>query len=136
MSTASDLAICPRDTPSSLPSSLVFLPRQRWNRRADPIAGWQIFNAILGWTNTATLGTILAYVFYWILIIVTLIYLKWEEGRVSFCGFKSAAGKQRDLGMDHDHVEGMGSASGNVSRVESGEKVEETPSREKNMVVE
>ena len=27
--------------------------------------GWQIFNAILGWTNNATIGTILSYVFYW-----------------------------------------------------------------------
>ena len=50
---------------------------------------WQIFNAILGWNNTATLGSILSYVFYWLLIIVTLIYLKWEEGRVTFFGKKS-----------------------------------------------
>ncbi|WWD00894.1 hypothetical protein V866_007832 [Kwoniella sp. B9012] len=43
--------------------------------------GWQIFNAIFGWNNTATLGSILGYVFYWILIIVTLVYLRWKEGR-------------------------------------------------------
>ncbi|WWC86615.1 uncharacterized protein L201_001492 [Kwoniella dendrophila CBS 6074] len=43
--------------------------------------GWQIFNAIFGWNNTATIGTILGYVFYWILIMVTLVYLRWQEGR-------------------------------------------------------
>jgi high-affinity iron transporter len=59
--------------------------------------GWQIFNAILGWNNTATLGSILSYVFYWIAVVATLVYLKWKEGRVSFCGFSSAAAKRREV---------------------------------------
>ncbi|WWC59749.1 uncharacterized protein I303_102311 [Kwoniella dejecticola CBS 10117] len=46
--------------------------------------GWQIFNAIFGWNNTATIGSILGYVFYWIVIMVTLIYLRWKEGRTTF----------------------------------------------------
>ncbi|KAL0241843.1 hypothetical protein I308_106015 [Cryptococcus tetragattii IND107] len=57
--------------------------------------GWQIFNAIFGWNNTATLGTILSYVFYWILVAATLVYLKWKEGRTSFFGYKSAALQRR-----------------------------------------
>lgn len=91
--------------------------------------GWQIFNAIFGWSkssfssfppltpkllspymqmtnhtpsffqilvdNTATLGTILSYVFYWILVAATLVYLKWKEGRTSFFGYKSAALQRR-----------------------------------------
>ncbi|WRT64504.1 uncharacterized protein IL334_001436 [Kwoniella shivajii] len=43
--------------------------------------GWQIFNAIFGWNNTATVGSILGYVFYWIVIMITLVYLRWSEGR-------------------------------------------------------
>ncbi|ORY28144.1 iron permease FTR1/Fip1/EfeU [Naematelia encephala] len=58
--------------------------------------GWQIFNAILGWNNTATLGSVLSYVFYWLLIIVTLLYLKWQEGRMTFFGFKSSAHRRRE----------------------------------------
>lgn len=59
--------------------------------------GWQIFNALFGWNNTATLGSILSYVFYWLLVIVTLVYYKWAEGRVT-CGgrAKSAAAKRLD----------------------------------------
>nr|ODN96639.1 high-affinity iron permease CaFTR1 [Cryptococcus depauperatus CBS 7855] len=58
--------------------------------------GWQIFNAILGWNNTATLGSILSYVFYWILVAATLVVLKWKEGRFVFFGYKSAALQRRE----------------------------------------
>lgn len=58
--------------------------------------GWGVFNAILGWTNNATVGTILAYVFYWLAVTVALVYMKWSEGRTSFFGIKSAAGKRRE----------------------------------------
>lgn len=34
--------------------------------------GWQIFNAILGWNNTATLGSILSYVLYWVAVCIAL----------------------------------------------------------------
>ncbi|KAM0788269.1 hypothetical protein ACM66B_001418 [Microbotryomycetes sp. NB124-2] len=57
--------------------------------------GWGVFNAILGWTNNATIGTILSYVFYWLAVIVALVYMKWSEGRTSVFGFHSAAGKRR-----------------------------------------
>jgi len=59
--------------------------------------GWLIFGAITGWTNSATLGTVLSYVFYWLAVIVTLVVLKWREGRVRVFGFESAAGKERRL---------------------------------------
>ncbi|GAA6062655.1 hypothetical protein JCM10212_003467 [Sporobolomyces blumeae] len=58
--------------------------------------GWSIFNAILGWTNNATIGTILSYCFYWITAIVCLVYMKWSEGRTTFFGMKSAAGHRRE----------------------------------------
>jgi len=32
--------------------------------------GWGIFNALFGWTNSATLGTVLSYNFYWIAVII------------------------------------------------------------------
>ncbi|WVQ82537.1 hypothetical protein IAT38_004666 [Cryptococcus sp. DSM 104549] len=57
--------------------------------------GWQIFNAILGWNNTATLGSILSYVFYWLLVAFTLVYLKWKEGRFAVFGYESASRKRR-----------------------------------------
>ncbi|KAG6915687.1 hypothetical protein DXG01_010415 [Tephrocybe rancida] len=57
--------------------------------------GWTIFNAIFGWTNNATLGTVLGYVFYWIAIMATLVYLKFKEGRTKLFGRESAAGIRR-----------------------------------------
>lgn len=45
--------------------------------------------------DTATLGSILSYVFYWLLVIASLVYLKWSEGRTSFFGIRSKAGKRR-----------------------------------------
>ncbi|KAI0263016.1 iron permease FTR1/Fip1/EfeU [Gloeopeniophorella convolvens] len=59
--------------------------------------GWTIFGAIFGWTNSATLGSVLSYVFYWIAVIVALIFLKWREGRSRVLGFESAAGRERRL---------------------------------------
>lgn len=34
--------------------------------------------------NTATLGTILGYVFYWLLAMVSLLFMKWREGRMPY----------------------------------------------------
>jgi high-affinity iron transporter len=34
--------------------------------------GWMIFNALLGWTNTATYGSILSYLGFWIFIVMML----------------------------------------------------------------
>lgn len=45
--------------------------------------------------NNASVGTILAYVFYWLLIIATLLYLKWSEGRLVFFGKGSKAHQRR-----------------------------------------
>lgn len=57
--------------------------------------GWSIFNAIFGWSNNASIGTILSYVFYWLSVIAALVYMKWSEGRVSLIGHHSQAGKRR-----------------------------------------
>lgn len=43
--------------------------------------GYQIFNAILGWSNTATIGTITSYCLYWIMIALALVYMNWKEKR-------------------------------------------------------
>jgi high-affinity iron transporter len=57
---------------------------------------WSLFNAILGWQNSATrkappsvprftlliappVGSVLAYVFYWLAVIVVLMYYKFRE---------------------------------------------------------
>lgn len=43
--------------------------------------GWTMFNAIFGWTNSATIGTVLGYVFYWLAAMVVLVFMKYKEVR-------------------------------------------------------
>ncbi|KAJ7033165.1 iron permease FTR1 [Mycena alexandri] len=59
--------------------------------------GWSIFNAIFGWTNSATVGSVLSYVFYWIAVIIVLIVMKYREGRSKLFGRESAAGARRRI---------------------------------------
>ncbi|KAI0036239.1 Ftr1 protein, partial [Vararia minispora EC-137] len=59
--------------------------------------GWNIFGAIFGWTNSATIGSVLSYVFYWLAVIVALVFLKYNEGRTKLVGFESAAGRERRI---------------------------------------
>lgn len=49
--------------------------------------GWDVFNSLLGWQNTATYGSILAYNLYWLALIVTLGLMLFEEkrGHLPFC---------------------------------------------------
>ncbi|KAL6301417.1 Ftr1 protein [Sparassis latifolia] len=49
--------------------------------------GWMIFNAILGWTNSASIGTILAYVFYWLAVITALVRMKYKEVPILWFAF-------------------------------------------------
>ena len=41
--------------------------------------GWDIFNAILGWQNSATYGSVISYNVYWIFIISVLLLMVYEE---------------------------------------------------------
>jgi high-affinity iron transporter len=53
------------------------------------------------------------YIFYWLVIVVTLIYLKWSEGRFAVFGRKSRAGKLRDAKAEERRVsDSTGSSSG------------------------
>ncbi|KIK55280.1 hypothetical protein GYMLUDRAFT_48004 [Collybiopsis luxurians FD-317 M1] len=69
-------------------------------------SGWSIFNAIFGWTNSATLGSILSYVFYWVAVIVTLIAMKFTEGRTTLFGYESAAGRARRIRREKAAAQG------------------------------
>lgn len=46
--------------------------------------GWGIFNAILGWTNSATYGSVIGYNLYWLVILIWFVGLRQTErhGRV------------------------------------------------------
>lgn len=41
--------------------------------------GWGIFNAILGWENSATYGSVISYNLYWLVIIVSFVSMRYKE---------------------------------------------------------
>lgn len=41
--------------------------------------GWDVFNAVLGWQNTATYGSVISYNVYWLFIILCVACLLYEE---------------------------------------------------------
>lgn len=49
------------------------------NPEMDGGGGWGIFNAILGWQNSATYGTIISYNLYWLFMILCFIGLRYHE---------------------------------------------------------
>ncbi|KAF9226368.1 Ftr1 protein [Gyrodon lividus] len=81
---------------------------------------WSLFNAILGWENSATLGSILAYVFYWLAVIVVLVYLKFKEGRMKLLGLESANGKRRRQLRESRQLGKVSVASSTEKELEAG----------------
>lgn len=55
--------------------------------------GWGIFNAILGWQNSATYGSVISYNLYWLCVIVAFILMRYKEvhGRYPFMKAKPAS---------------------------------------------
>ncbi|KAG9098712.1 high-affinity iron permease [Ceratobasidium sp. UAMH 11750] len=43
--------------------------------------GWAVFNAILGWSNNGSVGTVSSYILYWLIAIIALVRMKHREGR-------------------------------------------------------
>ncbi|KAF9357206.1 hypothetical protein BGX26_004079 [Mortierella sp. AD094] len=50
----------------------------------DPNAGgWALFNAVLGWSNVASIGTILSYILYWFAVMACLTFMKLRRRRAA-----------------------------------------------------
>ncbi|KAL7748921.1 high-affinity iron permease [Sorochytrium milnesiophthora] len=43
--------------------------------------GWSVFNAILGWSNIATIGSITGYCLYWVALSIALVFIKRRDAR-------------------------------------------------------
>ncbi|GAA6014600.1 hypothetical protein JCM8202_001595 [Rhodotorula sphaerocarpa] len=92
--------------------------------------GWSIFNSILGWTNNATVGSVLAYCFYWIACIFTLVYMKWSEGRTTLFGLKSAAYRRREARRARAEASESESESEKTARGSETPSIEEAGKKE------
>ncbi|KAI7820349.1 plasma membrane iron permease [Kickxella alabastrina] len=52
------------------------------NPEANDDTAWGVFNAILGWNNVATYGTIISYCLYWVFLAAFLLFIGIREKRV------------------------------------------------------
>ncbi|CAH6719186.1 plasma membrane iron permease [[Candida] jaroonii] len=41
--------------------------------------GWDVFNALLGWQNSATYGSVISYNIYWLVLIITIALMLYQE---------------------------------------------------------
>jgi high-affinity iron transporter len=55
--------------------------------------GWGIFNAILGWQNSATYGSVIGYNLFWLVVILTFCAMSWRERKGSWPFMKARRDK-------------------------------------------
>ncbi|KAL1302667.1 hypothetical protein AAFC00_003032 [Neodothiora populina] len=73
--------------------------------------GWGIFNAIFGWTNSATYGSVLSYNLYWLVVIISFVTMRYKEntGHLPFLKSSTKAKSSDSHGIesrqDSDNVE-------------------------------
>ncbi|KAJ3228422.1 high-affinity iron permease [Chytriomyces hyalinus] len=61
----------------------------------DPnLGGWQLFNAIFGWTNSPTIGSIVSYIVYWVIITISLVVMKLMDRRRERLGLEKVPVKR------------------------------------------
>ncbi|KUI59237.1 Plasma membrane iron permease [Cytospora mali] len=87
--------------------------------------GWGIFNAILGWQNSATYGTVISYNIYWIFIIICFVGMRYHErhGHLGpFTPLLSCFGLRKRKAASSAVTDVEGSSSGGV--MDSEKRVE------------
>lgn len=67
--------------------------------------GWGIFNAILGWTNSATYGSVISYNVYWIVVIIGFLLLRYKEVKGYYPGMKSYSERKALKQQEKDQAE-------------------------------
>ncbi|KAJ0166350.1 Plasma membrane iron permease [Colletotrichum tanaceti] len=65
--------------------------------------GWGIFNAVLGWTNSATYGSVIAYNVYWIFVIACFFVMRFRENTGRWPLAKPKVTSEDDGHVSDDH---------------------------------
>lgn len=70
--------------------------------------GWGIFNALLGWQNSATYGSVIGYNVFWIVTILGFVVMRFQEkkGRLPFMKSKTAGGTALERKISDDESSG------------------------------
>ena len=57
--------------------------------------GWGIFNALFGWQNSATVGSVVSYNLYWIAVMIAFFLMRYNEKKGHWPFLKAKAEKSR-----------------------------------------
>jgi len=69
------------------------------NAEVNGGGGWGIFNALFGWQNSATYGSVLAYNAYWGAVIVAFLFMYWRERKQLPNGSESDEAESTEPGV-------------------------------------
>lgn len=75
-------------------------------------SGWGVFNAILGWTNSATYGSVISYNLYWLAVMLGFFAMRYQEVKGHWPLMKPKSKPDADSLSHHSESE--------VSAVEGG----------------
>ncbi|KAK0741870.1 iron permease FTR1/Fip1/EfeU [Apiosordaria backusii] len=96
-------------------------------------SGWGFLNAILGWNNSATYGSVLSYNIYWIVIMAAFMTMRFKEVKGHWPLSKKSEPTEEHLGRREEGIKTVIGPSGEVLRVEMNQgpyaKIEEATSR-------
>lgn len=75
--------------------------------------GWGIFNALLGWQNSATYGSVISYNLFWLVTIIAFVVMRFKEkrGRYPFMKARAAPVHERSSEEGSDGVVELPKAS-------------------------
>ncbi|KAI1093352.1 iron permease FTR1 [Rostrohypoxylon terebratum] len=67
--------------------------------------GWGIFNAILGWTNSATYGSVISYNVYWIAVMIAFVTMRYKEVKGHWPFMKAKAGSEIQVEKPNEPIQ-------------------------------
>lgn len=83
--------------------------------------GWGIFNALLGWTNSATYGSVISYNLYWLVVIIAFASIGYQE-KHGHLPFMKAKAKKGSISGTSDSDSDSAGSSGPVMVGKEGEE--------------
>lgn len=86
--------------------------------------GWGIFNAIFGWQNSATYGSVISYNLYWVCVIAAFLAMRYNEQRGHWPFLKRKPEKASDAAStrSEDCTQGRVTSTPNKTKSEEGVK--------------
>ncbi|KAF9365573.1 high-affinity iron permease [Mortierella sp. NVP85] len=78
----------------------------------------QLMNALFGWSNVASVGSVVCYIGYWLIVIVALVYMKLKQRREAVLAALEAPEETKVQEKKAAHLDENGS-SGSNSRTDS-----------------